>query len=347
MLTIVLIHNTQTLLTLLDNQAAKTRRFANAPRTKKSYNTYLKHYFTFCDKVFLSPLTTSDKQLSRFLEYLRLFTTVRHSGACAAVSAVTNYWAQHGISFSTKQHPIIRMQLKGYHRLKPSSKILRKPFNLDYINQALEQHIIKPWTFSGALMTATFTCGYFKGMRVGEYTIDKQSKKFGDLTLKRKHLSFDLNKNRKIIGSVILIEKSKTNQFGDYHHPVSIECSCPGFCGPHSLFNYLALRTKKFGKIQPEDPLLIDSKQRPLKASYVTNIIRNTAAALELDPKNYHTHSLRIGGATDLARANVQAYQIEKWGRWRSGCWKEIYAQIDFRDLAKLTHSTVAQWTYN
>ena len=167
----------------------------------------------------------------------------------------------------------------------------------------------------------------------------------GDHLLKRKNLTFNRNENKEIIGSAITIHKSKTNQFGEEKDQIGQNCKCPQPCGPHFLYNYLHKRARKFGKIKPNDPLLLDDRGKTLKAELVTNAIRNIIYQLDLNPLHYNTHSLRIGAATDLARDNVQHFIIKQWGRWRSNCWETTYARLDYLDLAKLTNTTLSSWT--
>lgn len=275
------------------------------------------------------------------------YTTKRHAGAQNAVSSVTNYWARNGISFYTKKHPVVGLQLKGYQKIKPSKKRKRNPFTIDFIRIAIQRQIIDLDTFHGALMGASLALGYFNGLRIKEYAIDKQAIAEGSVMLRRRNLTFDLSILKRIIGSVITLDKSKTDQFGTEQHQVSTECTCPGPCGPHLLYNYLTIRKKTLGPIHPEDPLLANDKGNPLKPEYVSNIIKNIITQLDLNPDFYQTHSLRIGACSDMARANIQEFHIQKWGRWKSDCWKNIYNRIDYRDLAKLTHTAVAQWAFN
>ena len=41
-----------------------------------------------------------------------------------------------------------------------------------------------------------------------------------------------------------------------------------------------------------------------------------------LDPTNYNTHSLRIGGATSMAILGFNESAIKELGRWKSSCFK-------------------------
>jgi site-specific recombinase XerD len=45
------------------------------------------------------------------------------------------------------------------------------------------------------------------------------------------------------------------------------------------------------------------------------------ALKFRLDPKRISSHSLRIGGASNLAASGVNDYVIQKMGRWKSLCF--------------------------
>ena len=85
------------------------------------------------------------------------------------------------------------------------------------------------------------------------------------------------------------------------------------------------------------------SKGKPVRAAHVNNLIKALAVRLKLEPTLYASHSLRSGRATDLARAMKPTWFIKKWGRWRSDCWQDFYAKLDFSDIAKLSKLSLNQ----
>lgn len=70
------------------------------------------------------------------------------------------------------------------------------------------------------------------------------------------------------------------------------------------------------------------------RLSYATlsKAIKLVAQQMGLDPSRYRTHSLRIGGASMLAAAQVPDYVIQKLGRWKSLAFLEYIrlGQISF-----------------
>ncbi|KAG5175356.1 hypothetical protein JKP88DRAFT_153337, partial [Tribonema minus] len=55
-----------------------------------------------------------------------------------------------------------------------------------------------------------------------------------------------------------------------------------------------------------------------LKRREAELLIRSLAMRQGLDPRQYGTHSMRVGGATTLAHAGVPGRLIQAAGRWRS-----------------------------
>ena len=58
----------------------------------------------------------------------------------------------------------------------------------------------------------------------------------------------------------------------------------------------------------------------------ITSAVRSLCAAAGLDPLLYSSHSLRIGGATDLAMSGGTEVECRMAGRWHSDVWA-IYAR--------------------
>ncbi len=116
---------------------------ADAARTKKQHKLYFPYYREFCVDFNLDITTVSARRICRFIYYLHGRKTFKgkeigDSVASACVYAVTAYWANNGWSFQRKNHPQISKQLKGYKRLKPSKKRIRKPFSINHLDFAID-----------------------------------------------------------------------------------------------------------------------------------------------------------------------------------------------------------------
>ena len=64
-----------------------------------------------------------------------------------------------------------------------------------------------------------------------------------------------------------------------------------------------------------------------VSASEVSRTIKAAAVSRGLDPRDFSTHSVRVGGATSLLNAGVDSLAIKLLGRWMSSCFEEYPVQ--------------------
>ena len=146
--------------------------------------------------------------------------------------------------------------------------------------------------------------------------------------------------------------------FQDQSHSdavLAIDCQCYksnsvylARTGP-LMIRYLKMRCKLFKKrLKKSDPLLVTELNARLKCCHINDFLHEAirkmaeATGIPLSPFEYTPHSLRTGGTTDLARLGRNALFIQKFGRWQSNQWKQVYIQLDFRDLARLRNETTS-----
>ena len=106
----------------------------------------------------------------------------------------------------------------------------------------------------------------------------------------------------------------------------------PRFCPVKALRNYLRIHPAGG---EPDSPLFL-RRSGPQRAVCVTpadvsQALKTHAAAAGLDPDLVSTHSLRIGGAFELADAGVDWETIGVMGRWSQLTitgMKERYARM-------------------
>ena len=113
------------------------------------------------------------------------------------------------------------------------------------------------------------------------------------------------------------------------------------------MFDYLKFRKSKFGSIKKGHPLFINKKGNIFKHEHMLNFMWNVIVNInkglniKLKPSHYTPHQLRSGACTDLARKGKPGWYIEIWCRWSSKTWKDHYINLDWRDLALLTNTTI------
>ena len=310
---------------------------ATKKSTRDNYDRNLRHYWDYCDKYNKDYLDVSSKQVLHFIYYLFQYTTKRHKGADQCVTALGNYWKLNGFDWDRKRYPTIRMMLTGYQDEKPSEKRERRPFSFFHMKEAFKH--IAVLSYTGALISAALCIGYYFGARAGEYSANAQ--KDWPYIIRRKDVTVILGNNPRCFKSLMIdFRRHKTNRWGLYNAQVSANCACDsGICPTKLIMRFIHMREKRWGKAM-DLPLLITKKGLPIKPQHINCAIQNLVKKMGLNPEIYASHSLRSGRATDLARAQKSALAIKKWGRWRSDCWEDFYAKLDFSDIAMLSQTT-------
>lgn len=313
--------------------------------TKDNYATHLKHWFRFCAITFHDPLDPNCQAIEKFIGYLFCYTTVNGDGAGRILTALNNHFIEAKIEWYRPKW--ISYLLKGFRDLKPKELRPKRPFchiMIHYFNE----HVIKKKDFLHASIWLGMLFGYFGGMRPNEYSKTKYST---PLTLRQLTWNPSADSPREVI---ITLKKSKTNRFGSKHEQVTMGCNCgqkrfgyPSPCPVHLLLSFLKMRRDRFGSVNLSQPVLVDQKNKILKYDVVRKFIKrgipiiSRASGISLESKYYTPHSLRHGGCTDLSRAGAASYKVSIFGRWTSDCWKQIYVNIDFFDIARLRDTTV------
>ena len=159
------------------------------------------------------------------------------------------------------------------------------------------------------LYQCMFLLAYFGLLRVGEMTC-------GEHLVKAKDVHCGRNK-KKIL---IILFTSKTH--GLYSRPQEIKI-WSDINGCLDLeFSPFEI-TKIYGDMRgsyrsDDDTFFIFGDGSPVKPKHFRTVLRTALKNLGLEPKNYDTHSFRIGRATDLMRMGVSIDNIKHIGRWRS-----------------------------
>jgi hypothetical protein len=71
----------------------------------------------------------------------------------------------------------------------------------------------------------------------------------------------------------------------------------------------------------------------PLAYNSVNHTVKKCATDHNLDPRDFGTHSARIGGATALRAAGASESMIQRLGRWLSECCAREYPATSFREF--------------
>ena len=332
------------------------RVHAPAKRTQKT-RRYNKYYVRMCKEKGVNILPT-DKQyalrMSRYLSWLYWQTNAKGAPITSGVANVClgqlgAFWVENNISWQRKKHPQLALQLKWYKRYQPSDIYIRKP-----IMYPLLEKILQPLLYSKSLekstLAAAICIGHWFGGRAGEYTCSNYTLSEGDVMLCHKHLQWSF-RQEKVVSLAITYEKSKVNQFGEKTEVVGVDCACAqgGLCAPCIIWHMCQLKAQERRRpAKPHHPVLYyrksKTKSRALGRDPISKHLKTEVAKYGLNPREYSLHSLRIGRASDLARANMARWLIAKWGRWTSDAWEKTYARLNFLDMAKITNTSINTW---
>ena len=321
------------------------RQNAVAQGTKANYTRHLLYWFRFCGITFHDPLEPSYQAIEMFIGYLFCYTNVNGDQAGRILTALNNHFIEAKIDWYRPKW--ISYLLKGYRTLKPKKLRPKRPFCHILIHH-FNKHVYTENDFLQTSIWLGMLFGYFGGMRPGEYTKTQYST---PLTLRQVTWNPSADSPREVI---ITLKKSKTNRHGARHEQITMGCNCgrrrfghPSPCPVHLLLKFIKMRKQRFGALKLSEPILVDHRNRMLKYDSLRKFIKggivlvSQNTGIKLNPKYYTPHSLRVGGCTDLSRAGAVPYKVSIFGRWTSDCWKQIYVNIDFFDIARLRNTTV------
>ena len=146
-------------------------------------------------------------------------------------------------------------------------------------------------------------------------------------------------------GYRILIPKSKTDKYRNGSHVLLKKCS--DSVSPYMLLKkYISMAKLKIGE---NHFLFFPLKKVGTKfvnqnkiLSYGTfqDIVKNLVTKRGLDPAFYGTHSLRSGGATDLA-PNVSKFELLTSGRWSDS--RSIRSYVELSDSYRFGINDILQ----
>ena len=292
-------------------------------------------------------------RMSRYLSWLFWQTNSKNEPITAGVAnacltQLGAFWVENNVSWLRKRHPQLGVQLKWYKRYQPSQIRIRKPI-MNEMLQTILKPLLNTKSLSKSTMAAAICIGHFFGARAGEFTCSKYSLSEGDIMLRHKHLQWTFQQER-VVSLAITFEKSKVNQFGEKTEIVSVDCRCARreLCAPCIIWHMCRLKAQRRHRVaKPHDPVLhMTSKTgcHAMNRDRISKHLKAAVAELGLKPIEYSLHPLRIGRASDLARTKVARWYIAKWGRWTSDCWEKIYARLNFKDMAKITNTSMNSW---
>ena len=282
--------------------------------------------------------------LQKYISWCYIYTNFTGGVMCSNIDGIMSFLKDNGKYYDRQQHPVIRRQLNGFIKKRPSEKRPKRPF-MDVFMLICFKHIINKKSYLGWVVGAAICLGYWHGLRPGEYSTHSKTKPHH--ILRCKHQQFGPINAKKQFENIITLDGSKTNRIHNKKEIISCSCTCKKFpslpCSYHWFKNFMHERKKKFGKPKSNDPLLIMPDGKPITCEQVNNCSKTTVHwinkkyKLNLNLKYYAQHGLRVAGCTDKMRQGWTEAQVKKWGRWASDIWHKTYWTLDLRDYCGIT----------
>ena len=128
----------------------------------------------------------------------------------------------------------------------------------------------------------------------------------------RRDVSFErLSDGREI--AIVRIHHAKCDNL-NLGHSVAVVANGGAFCPVLAL--HALLDSHPPGRDRPSDALFAQPNGNLLTTRQLSSWVKEAAVAVGLDPRNFSSHSLRIGGCMSLAAAGIERYGIKLRGRW-------------------------------
>ena len=132
------------------------------------------------------------------------------------------------------------------------------------------------------------------------------------------------------ISLVVTTKKSETDQRGEGCQ-INIGQTCTKWCPHIAKQSYLGQVTQSARK-----PLFWFESGTALTARVLRSVLHHLISKCGYNTKLYNIHSLRMGGATAVARSGLSPATIKNLGRW----WSEAYKVYTRHPLTQPSDST-------
>ena len=301
-----------------------------APSSRATYSAGTRRFQKFCHRHGVPHLPANRQTLAHFAA--ELSRSLAPSTISVYLSAVGSLHRQAGLRDPTRHNPILQLAKRGIRRMRaaPTSSP-RRPITpsvlADLLSAISQSHSI--CRHDRRMLTAAFTLAFFGFMRVSEFTVPSRRQfnphihpTLGSICWGCNHFTYHL-------------VRSKTDQNGRGH-----SLRIPRVGGPLCPFLAMSRYTKGgiTARTQRRRPLFFFASGRPLTRLSFLHHLRHLLQVSHHSPKDFNTHSFRIGAATTSASAGTSSALIKHLGRWRSSAYQR-YIMPSNSTLARATRN--------
>jgi site-specific recombinase XerD len=285
---------------------------ANRPhKTIASINTYQKQFVEWCTANGRTHLPASGATTAEFMKSRGIddgddalaISTISN----AIRSAIANYHKSNGYASPTETD-IVRDTIKTIKRIGKQGPGGKLPITINLMKH-ISQHFgsgISPLQDRNRAMMLLMMAALLRRSEVvalqrGDVWTEDVADSPSDTPLR---------------ALFVYVQKSKTDQERRGETIVVSEASDLKLCPIEAFTEW----NEQLTIIQPEGEYLFCNLMTGAKLSDSTpnHILKNALSAIGVDATEYGSHSLRKGGATAMAKANIEERLIRRHGRWLS-----------------------------
>ena len=214
---------------------------------------------------------------------------------------------EHGFPDPLSDALQLRRLLRGIKRLKGASRDSRLPITPSILRRF--HCLLHLAHYDHIMLWAAILVAFFGFLRSSEL-----------LALQHEDIL------RRPEGYHIIIKASKTDPF---RHGATVKLTSSGdntLCAVTALDHLLAVSPSRQG-------LVFHFENRtPLNRRHLNTLIRELATRTGICPRQYSSHSFRIGAASTAAAAGLPDWRIQALGRWSSNCYQRYIRLPDADD---------------
>lgn len=289
---------------------------AIAPATRAAYKRGAELWFTYCLSYHRS--VSWSPNVDQLLEFITIESQYvipkrTHTAVRKMISGVRYRCLLEGGSVEAFADERLRLFMRGVRKLnKGTTRPVRLPINtriLSLLFTDKARGFVGRTPFSDVFEAAA-SLGVRALLRAGEFC----TKGEWSCILRRSDIAWTADG-----GATLTLRQSKTDQFGEgvsirlYRDPPgSAVCAVRNL---QTVWNHNCVASA------PEDPLFLMPNGKPLTYAAFSFELKRRLINMGFDTTRYSSHSLRAGGATDLAALGFPAMLIRHMGRWSSGCY--------------------------
>lgn len=290
----------------LRHEVAGYRASTFADTTKKAYQTHLRTYLNFCEKLKIKPVPVCEKTVAQYAAFLA--RTLQPSSVTQYLNIVRLLHLECGEVHPYHDSWLVKSTLKGIERVKGCPVRRKTP-----ITPMVLKDIKSKLNF-----TDTMDCVFWAAVVVMFFGLLRRSNLFQDGSAfdPDKQLTRDCFIMRDCGAVNILVRWSKTIQRREKTYVIALPA-----LQNHPLCPVSAV-VRMFKALGPAHP---KAKAFPMRGSDFNRRLRQLTSAAEGD---YSSHSLRRGGATWALSCGVPGEVVKCLGDWKSTAYLTYLDQI-------------------